>query len=182
MVSDKQCVPFQNMGTLAGHFGITQKLGMTNGVCGAMPVTDATKIVATAMRSCTPPTTCEEEVCSGKVPAGTRSCVVHDGDMACPAPFTEKVGVAGSDVTLGCGCGACAVSATCGDANLNFFNDANCAVQRDTIPADGACHDTTQVAAGWFMYASTAMNVACAAPVLGPTPTLSAPRTVCCRP
>jgi hypothetical protein len=181
-VGNNLCVTLMNAGNLSAHFGITMKAPLVPGACTATPMPDNGKLTVTPMRSCAPPPTCEEDVCLGNVPAGTRGCILHDGDVACPgAPFTEKVAVVGNDATLGCTCGTCTNSATCGDASIAFYDDANCTNLKDTLIGDGACHDTNQSYVSHFIYAAATQNVMCSAPVTGPAPDLISKRTVCCR-
>lgn len=144
-------------------------------------------VTATEVRGCVPTPDCVEDVCRGAPPAGFSSCVVHDGDVACPAgPFTARTLVAdAADVTCG-GCATCQNRATCSTAVFRFYNDGACATELATRIANGVCNPLATGNAGTFVsrfrYDSTPVAPTCM-PTAAPTSALSltGTRTVCCR-
>jgi hypothetical protein len=161
------------------------KLPVTPGQCTGAPAPDTSKVTTTGMRTCTPAAACAEDVCNGQVPAGLRSCIASNGDVACPVgPFSQKVAVVGAASSLACGaCTACSVTQTgCGTATVKYWDDANCTVATGSIVADGKCNATGNVHANHITYESQPQNVQCAAGTSAATVDLTAKKTICCRP
>lgn len=175
----------------AGTFTLTTyhsytKLGLTPGTCTTAQVADKTKVGSNGMRTCDPPSGCAEDVCTGAVPQGTRSCIVAVGDVACPAgPFSDKVAAVGDDTTLSCGaCSACNVTqSACGNGTVKFWGDANCTVAKGSEAGDGLCNLTGgATGVNHFSYTNPVQNVVCNAGTSTPSVELTTKRTVCCRP
>lgn len=170
-------------------FGNYAAFALTRGTCNSSVTKDDTKLATTAVRGCLPPAGCAEDVCLGTSAAlgPYGSCIVHDGDVACPAgPFVNR-SLAGASGTLSCGgCATCQNEGTCGTATVRFYNDAACATQIASRVANGACNALATGAAGnnatHYEYDVAVTNQTCA-PTSSPTTTagLDQPRTICCR-
>lgn len=179
-----QCVSLGYNGNLADK-NMFSKLGVTAGACNGAATTDPTKLTSTPMRTCVPAPACAEDVCSGTVPAGFRSCIAADGDLACPAgPFSVKAAVTGANATLACGaCTACNVTQSgCGAATIKYWDDGNCTTQTGSIAADGQCNSTGNVHTNHITYEAAVQNVKCNQGTSASTVDLASKRTICCRP
>lgn len=123
--------------TLASNARVTANFeGVTvldAGACGTKEVADASTLVATTAQVCIP-TSCAatETLCTP--PPGQRLCVASAGDVACPAPFTEKHSI-GSDA--GVACSTCASTCTANAPNCSFSNSL-------TLYTDMACSAGSQ--------------------------------------
>lgn len=180
---DGQCTDF-GAGTFTEvAFHKWSKPSLTPGTCAGGPVADGKKVSTTAARACVPPPTCAEDVCNGAVPSGFKSCVIHDGDVACPSgPFTAK-SVTGTSTSLACApCGACVVGGQCGVATVRSYGDSACTVLKDTDVADGNCNATLGAGGiNHFTYVAPVQNVTCTAGISSSAVDLVGKRTVCCR-
>ncbi|MBX3261758.1 MAG: hypothetical protein KIS78_24610 [Labilithrix sp.] len=133
----------------------------------------------------TPNAACKaDEVC---VPKGAllqgNNCLVHDGEVACPAKLPRRI-VLGTSVTDGRSCGATCTCETngCAGGTLRAYEDAECTESIRTISVDGSCTTggAALVAAASYTYtASTGCKVKQAPATLGAV-TVTAPRTLCC--
>jgi hypothetical protein len=184
-MGDNLCVPFGPI--TIDPMNSATKLPLTQGTClGGVPTPNNSKVNATLMRACAPPSTCAEEVCDGTQPPGFRSCIAHALDLPCPgAPFTDKVAVVGDGASVTCGvCTACSLTASCpASPTLRFYNDTTCTTQVGTLVADGACHNTGSFAVQRIKYDAPPQNVTCTPGSSVPSSAaLNNPRTVCCRP
>jgi hypothetical protein len=170
-------------------FGDYAAFALDRGTCVSSTMTDATKLGSTGVRACVPPPACVEDVCVGTASAlgPYGACIVHDGDVACPAgPFTSKTS-AGATATLSCGgCATCQNDATCGTATVRFYADGACATQVASRIANDACNPLATGSAGTnathYRY-DVATNSPTCAPTGAPTvaTSLEQPRTICCR-
>lgn len=178
-----QCVDL-GVNVNLGNNNNFSKLALTPGVCSGASAADPGKVTSTPMRTCTPAAGCAEDVCSGQVPSGLRSCIASNGDVACPAgPFSQKAAVVGSGPSLLCGsCSACSTQATCGAATIKYWDDANCTQATGSIAADGKCNPTSNVHANHITYESQVQNVQCVAGSSTPSVDLAGKTTICCRP
>ena len=52
--------------------------------CTASTVTNDSNVTSTAMRQCSVPTNCREEICNGEVPQGFSACIVRTGTSPVP--------------------------------------------------------------------------------------------------
>lgn len=180
------CTP---IGFAAGvpAYGKYTPLPLTPGKCISSVNTDVTKLASPPVRGCVPPAACMEDVCLGAAAAPFRSCIAHDGDVACPpGPFANKI-VAGARATLKCGgCATCANSATCSVASLRFYNNSSCTGELATRLADGNCNalasGNSGVTVSHFKY-DVATNSPTCTPTSDPITSvgLDQPRTICCR-
>ncbi len=161
---------------------------LTKGTCTGSVTKDATKATGTPTRACAPPTECLEDLCSGKSPTGFGSCIVHDGDVPCPAtgPFTSKT-LVGSGVDLTCdGCATCENQAACGVATLRYYNDPTCTTEVASRVVDNQCNGLASGVAGQntqrFRYDVATNSPKCNMTSTPTTATaLAQARTVCCR-
>lgn len=179
-----QCVDLGVSVTLLDYNQFS-KLPLTKGTCTTSPQPDTSKLSSTPMRACVPSAACAEDVCSGQVPAGLRSCISSPGNVSCPAgPFTDKAAVVGTGATLACdACTACNVAASCnGTATVKYWDDINCTVAKGSITADGMCNATANQHTNHITYENPVQGVACNAGTSAAKADLTAKRTVCCRP
>jgi hypothetical protein len=186
-VNGTGCTALAQSGSLSAY-GKYPPLALDRGTCTSSAQKDTSKVASTAVRACVPSAACIEDVCLGTSATGSfSSCVVHDGDVACPAgPFVTKT-LAGTTATLTCGgCATCQNDATCGTATLRFYNDALCATQVASRIANDVCNPFVTGSAGvnasHFKYDVATNNPSCA-PTSTPTTAtgLDLARTICCR-
>jgi hypothetical protein len=166
-------------GNFSDYFSATPLPG---GACTASTVTDTTKVTSTEQRVCEAPSSCHEDVCNGRVPAGSSACIGRDGDLSCPAGWSARR-LVGTDVSLSCSSCTCGGSASCTNARINFFSDVSCATPLISFAVDGSCQPTNAPGAiGSFSYAATAGNQQCM-PNGSRTATiaLTGTRTLCCK-
>ncbi len=157
------------------------------GTCNIQPVPNDSAITSQTARLCPASPQCQSAACGGYAPKGFTSCIVSDGDVACPASsaFSNKhlVGAAAHVACNGCG-SACTFVGKCDTPKLNWYTTNNCSTLIVAIPADGTCTQTnkgnTQI--GALSYTATPNFTGCTATAT-PTPSLDLqkPRTVCCR-
>lgn len=184
ITSDGECYDWGNVALSAYHDWT--KLGLTAGTCTSAPTLDSNKVATDAVRACTPPPQCAEDVCSGSPPAGFSSCIVHDADLACPSgPFTARTVVAVS-VQFACSsCSACANTGTgCGNAQIDYYATTNCTGSLATDAVDGKCDASGNVQSviTHFKYTAPVLGAACTPGTSTATPTPTNLRTICCRP
>ncbi|AKU98996.1 hypothetical protein AKJ09_05660 [Labilithrix luteola] len=168
-------------------FGNYAPLPLYRGKCTSIAQQDESKVVEKAVRACKPSAACEETLCEGDAPTGFDACIIHDGDVACPAnsSFTKKT-LAGSGTSLTCsGCATCENSATCSDVTLRYYNDAMCNTEIASRPANGTCAPATSnpnKAISRLRYDVTTTGPTCSSTSV-PESTLSVtdPKTICCR-
>lgn len=139
------------------------------------------------MRACAPPPACAEDVCTGSVPNGFRSCIVGPSGASCPSgPFSNQVVVVGASAEVSCtSCTACSVTQQpCGAGTVKFWGDANCTTQpKGSIAADGNCNATNGASGvNHFTYENQVQGVQCNGGTSTAAATLTAEQTVCCRP
>jgi hypothetical protein len=142
-------------------------------------------------RACQPDSTqsagCTGDACSPNVPAPYAACLVHGGNVACPAgvPFTVQHTV-GSGATVVCTDCDCAITADC-SGTVEFFTDTACSKGELDIGADGGCQSgvpasITPTMFGSYKYVANApANVACTPNGTSTgTATLTHEQTICC--
>ena len=175
------------LGGTVDDFDKATTIAPSGGVCNIQAVPNDAAIKADAARFCAVSATCQPAACGGYAPAGFKSCIVSDGDVACPAgsPFSAKH-TASKQAHVACaGCGqACTFQGKCDQPKLSFFYDSACAQLIATIPADGSCAPTGKANAQLHgvTYTAKANFSGCTATAT-PTASLDLPnvRTVCCR-
>ena len=167
-------------GTFSDYFSATPLSAGAS--CTPSTVTDRMRVTSTQLRSCEPPAACREDVCNGRVPAGSSACVVRDGDQTCPVGWTTR-SLVGTDFSLACSSCTCQGSATCTNARINFFSDPSCGTALISFAVDGTCQPTNAVGAiGSFTYTATAGNPTCTANgSRTATVALTGTRTLCCK-
>lgn len=157
------------------------------GECTVPTTKDETKLSTSPIRICKPPSACVEDTCNGQSTSEFQSCVVHDGDVACPAGFTNPR-QAGKSAVLACSTCECTVEGKCDDARLEFFADGNCNQSIGKRKVNGKCEaltDASQASKGASSFKYTAdpdFHAKLGAPSVA-TPTLSPQdlQTICCR-
>ncbi|MBX3224090.1 MAG: hypothetical protein KF795_26480 [Labilithrix sp.] len=126
----------------------------------------------------------DDEVCvpKGSILQGT-NCLVHDGEVACPANLPRRT-VIGTSIAEGRSCETTCACETngCAGGTLRAFANPDCTSPLRTIDVDGTCAmsgQSLETAASYRYTASSGCKVKQAPAVLG-TETVSAPRTICC--
>lgn len=170
-----------------GKYDPIQPAKDDDGECQAATKKDGTKVGASPLRICRPAPGCAEDTCNRPSTDELRTCVAHEGDVACPAGFTNPMH-AGTSVDLACSACGCTVKGKCKDATLEFFADAQCLqsigkrkVNGNCEPIEGADQNARGAAA--FKYtAQPDFDAKPGAPSVA-TPTLSPQglQTICCR-
>ena len=128
--------------------------------------------------------TCDPgELCVTKpmIFTGGLSCIVHDGDIACPSRLPFRT-VVGATVTDGRSCGSlCSCqSEPCG-GTIEAFSDALCMTSVRSVDVDGTCNTAGAPVSGasYRFTPSSGCGVKMAAAVLG-TETYTGAQTLCC--
>jgi hypothetical protein len=123
------------------------------------------------------------EICVNKPTffTGGLSCIVHDGDIACPShlPFRTLVGTAIAD---GRSCGSvCACQQEPCAGTIEAFSDPACMTSVRSVSVDGTCTTTGAAVSGasYRFTPSSGCGVSSPAKVLG-TETYSGAQTLCC--
>ena len=163
-------------------------IAQSGGVCAVQAVPNDAAITSTTARLCIAGPKCQSAACGGYAPKGFASCILTDGDTACPASsaFSVKHVVAQQAHAACSSCGtACAFQGACGAGKLTFYSDAACNTLIVSIPANGTCVPTGKANAviGGLKYTASGTFTGCTA--TGTTTAsldLQNPRTVCCRP
>jgi hypothetical protein len=126
------------------------------------------------------------ELCVPK--AGTfglvETCIVHDGEVACPKNLGQRTVIATKvDDSRSCGTTCSCATASCSNgATLEAFSGAGCRMSVRSVSADGSCTSTLGMALSGASYrytAGTGCGVTTQAAVLGSV-TYTSPRTLCC--
>lgn len=120
---------------------LVQPLPPYGGACTAQVAADTSKVQTTPVRTCSVPAPDEASVCAGSAPAGSAACVVAAGDVPCPqgSPFQTRAVIADGETLVCSACGACGVTATCANAELDVYSDMACMNMMTAIPANGTC-------------------------------------------
>lgn len=171
-------------GKLADGFS-AEPLQAGGGACNAQLAADPSQVTKNDVLVCDVPAAQAGAMCSGSPPASFSLCIVAPGDVACPAgAFTKQSLVADDEVLVCPSCGACQVSGSCKNAQVEFFGDAACKTSVATLGANGDCV-STGLASGQnvvaFEYGVEA-EASCQASLAG-TPSFDPvqPQTLCCR-
>lgn len=162
--------------------------GPSGGTCSARVNEDDSKLTFAAEgRVCIAANPSPGRACLPPVAEPFRACIAAQGDVACPAPFTQKT-LVGFSATFTCpttGC-TCSVNATCTGGRLNFYSTTNCTggvqfsyeVNDSCVPsvADGATFSS------YRYVANPPTNVRCetAGTPMPSAPQLLQPMTICC--
>ena len=191
--------------------GAPTNLAVTSGMCTALTATLPVPVAFTARPNGAPPTSCGAAVspqlgaprpatfCTGAVASagtcdpgeicvtkpqiftGGLSCIVHDGDIACPSrlAFRTLVGTAISDgrsCSNSCSC----KQEACG-GTIEAFSDPACATSVRSVSVDGTCTiaGAAMSGASYRYTPSSGCGVNTSAMVLG-TETYTGTRTLCC--
>lgn len=179
------CTDFA-VSTTVSAYGAYAPFPLYRGKCTASAQKDESKVVERAAKACRPSTSCIETLCTGEAPSGFDACIMHDGDVACPAnsPFIKKV-MSGTAASLVCaGCDSCENSATCSTPTLHYYNDPTCKTEVANRVVDGTCapaSDNDGKAISRLRYDVTMSGVTCNASSPVSTITMSEPKTICCR-
>jgi hypothetical protein len=141
---------------------------------------DTSKVASSPAVLCSPPASCQGAICDGPV------CVSHDGDVDCPAPFSNKT-LVGTSATADCGAcpASCTIDAKC-TGTLKFFTDQQCSQGEVDFTADGTCADSpTSVYGPYYSYSyvGSVDSATCAGtpPTATATAKLDGATTVCCQ-
>ena len=103
------------------------------GTC-SVTASGAPSVITTNVVACTPPTACEEELCTGAL--GLPICIVQPGHVPCPF-FFPKVQRVGSSASGSCNC-SCNVSGIC-SANVSTYSGAACSGGASMLSVNGNC-------------------------------------------
>ena len=146
---------------------------------GPQPATFCTGAVPAAGGSCTDP----GEICvkQAGILTGSLTCIVHDGDIACPNRLSFRT-LVGTAITDGRSCGtSCSCKAEACGGTLEAFSDPACATAVRTVNVDGTCTmaGADMSGASYRYTPSLGCGVSVPANVLG-SETVTAPRTLCC--
>jgi hypothetical protein len=132
------CLKLQSNGSgiyLADHASITPP-GPFGGACSLSAAPNKSQVKWTEGRVCIPDAEgCEFELCAA--PGAFTECIMTEGDMSCPAPYSMKHTV-GNDTMITCGACPCTVEASCTGA-LEVYTDSLCTAQKVVFPANGSC-------------------------------------------
>jgi hypothetical protein len=116
-----------------------------------------------------------------------QTCIVHDGDVACPQKLNSRTVIA-TAVVDGRSCGttcSCGTTSCSNGASLEAFSAADCAAGTSvrSVNADGSCTalGAAPTGASYRYTAGPGCNVTTPAATLGSV-TYTAPRTLCCTP
>jgi hypothetical protein len=123
------------------------------------------------------------EICVNRpnFPLGGLTCIVHDGDIACPNRLSFRT-VVGTSVADGRSCNnTCACKPEACAGMLEAFSDGACATPVRTVNVDGSCTIAgADMTGSSFRYTpSLGCGVSVPAKVLG-SETYTSPRTLCC--
>ena len=119
------------------------------------------------------------ELCVPAVSGSARQCLVHDGDVACPAGFANRTLLGdGATDTRACTACACATDASCSAGKLEWSPSVDCS----TINIDigyGECTASATIKALRYQ-PSNGCKVATPSTVTGGV-TFASTKTLCCR-
>lgn len=123
------------------------------------------------------------EICVGRpmFPFGGLTCIVHDGDIACPSRLSFRT-VVGTSVADGRSCNnTCSCQPEPCAGTLEAFSDGACATSVRKVNVDGTCAiaGADMTGASYRYTPSLGCGVSVPAKVLG-SETYTAPRTLCC--
>jgi hypothetical protein len=160
-----------------------QALSATGGACTGQAVGDPSKFQTTDVRTCSVPASDEASVCAGTAPGGSAACVIAKGDVPCPqgSPFQVRTVIADSEMLVCSACGACGVTATCMNPELDIYSDMNCMNMSVAIQANSMCVNVQNGPMKAYWYKAQVGMPACKA--TGTTPSFQATnaQTLCCR-
>lgn len=169
------------MGQCRPHYGfVSLTAPNTSGGTCSSAVTPLLGPDKTTTASCTPPVSCQEDLCAGKL-AGLGACVVYDGVAPCPAGFSQPTPV-WADAAIVCSDAKCTCSVPVAPCTVtaSSYSSGSCSGQAQVLTADGQCN---AVSGTYFrVNAISAANAAC---VTGGSPgatvQLTGQKTLCCR-
>lgn len=126
-----------------------------------------------------------DEVCVPKasIVLGALTCIVHDGEVACPAKLPLRT-VLGASVSDGRSCGPTCTCETsgCSGGTVRLFAGADCTTMIRSLKVDGTCTTTGASITNATAYeydAPSGCKVKDAPALLG-AETVTSPRTLCC--
>lgn len=143
------------------------------------PTTYCTGAVPTAGNCSDPGEICVKQ--PGILIGGGFTCIVHDGDIACPSHLNIRTLVAAA-ITDGRSCGnSCSCQPQPCGGTLEAFSGVGCATSMRKVNVDGTCTMAGMPMSGAsYRYTpSLGCGVSVPATVLG-SETFTAPRTLCC--
>ncbi len=148
------------------------------GTCTAPSTGVKAKVSSTPHRVCElAPGSCADRLCTP--PGSLRACMMHEGDVACPAEATEKH-LVGPDFTIACGACSCTTSATCG-GKTEFWSANGCGGAPSKTFTAGVC--ASAGGASYSSYKWTGMVATQTCTDLTPpaaTVSLTQTKTICC--
>jgi hypothetical protein len=183
--SPSACVAFAGGSGTVAPKGKATPLPTTKADCAPALATKPEAVTTTQRRLCIGTGDGAESLCRGEAPVGFAGCIVHDGDVACPAgPFSKRI-PAGERATLACaGCTTCETTLTCSAAVARFYNDPACATEVGSRPVNGQCASSANGGGAPFThlrYDSTASSTCTSTPPATATIAYEGRRTLCCR-
>ena len=153
---------------------------LTPGCKAPDPTADPSGVVAQEDRVCQlAATACQAPACSPSLAAPFETCLLADGDQACP-PSTPTKHAVGASPQLTCGTCPCNASVAC-VGTLSFFPATNCGGTGVPI-ATGACvpeTNTTPVDSVRWAPGTPALTCSVGTP-MGATVAFGTKQTVCC--
>jgi hypothetical protein len=176
--SNGMCQPYN--GSLQAAQSV-QPLPSTGGACTAQAMGNTGKVQTTQVRTCSVPASDEAAVCGGGVPVGSAACIIAPGNVPCPQGAFQVRSVIADTETLVCSaCGACSVTASCTNAELDIYSDMQCMNMTTSIPANGMCVGVQagQMQAYWYKAQVSAPT--CKATTTASFQATNA-QTLCCR-
>jgi hypothetical protein len=179
------CTQLPTAGQLQPGFS-AEPVILAGGACAGVVKPDPTKLSKPAVRYCDVPSASAAAVCAGTPPSGFSTCIVADGNVACPAgPFTMQLEVDDDDELVCPSCDMCAVTGSCGSPQVTFFSDGTCRNVVATLPCNSRCGATPALSGSNDVVAieyAAQVQSGCAATASGaPGVSPSGPHTLCCR-
>lgn len=127
-----------------------------------------------------------ESICRGETAVGFASCILHDGDVACPeGPFAKR-SLAGDRASVACsGCTTCDTTLACTSPTIRYYNDSACKTETASRVVDGMCNPVASGATGnpftHLRYDAKVESTCTTSPPASSVVTFDRPRTLCCR-
>lgn len=154
----------------------------SGGSCTAEPANDPSQTDRQAYLGCLPQT-CDNLWCSAAPPPSTarRSCIIADGDQACPASVFTNKQVVSTSFDLDCASCTCIASAVCSGQSVSAYAKADCqgAVTKTYTTTCAATGGPAGTSLASFRYSVTTEPTYYPGFSLG-TVTLGPKHTLCC--
>lgn len=176
--------------TVADH-AKSPVIAPSGGACTAAATTTPAAVTTTPGRVCTPPPSCQEQLCDSDGGAsGYAVCIATNGTPGtCPTGWGATPVVVGTAATLTC-TNACTCDvnggSSCTNAKLAVYSDGTCNTLVDTLTIDNTCEDNRThgngSSLGSFKYGATLTQQCTVGGSTTPQVMLNGAQTICCRP